>query len=269
MAGHRRGPDFLGIGAQKAATTWLYENLSRHPQIAFPAGKEIHFWDERAGRAATAWLDLFPPVGPGTKQGEITPAYAFLGLDAIRELGAAVPDLRLFYSLRNPIDRAWSSALMELRHAEMTIDEASDQWFIDHFNSSGSRRRGDYAACLSHWQAVFPADRLHVILFDDLVARPGETLTRLAEHARLASRTTSCPRRESRTRTLSISTSTMSTPTTAGSRNGCDAFTASPRRTCRTTSAGVEPWKPWETRVNPHDWVLGAVGMGHYQQIKL
>jgi hypothetical protein len=185
MAGHRRGPDFLGIGAQKAATTWLYENLSRHPQIAFPAGKEIHFWDERAGRAAAEWLDLFPPVGPGTKQGEITPAYAFLGPGTIREIGAAVPDLRLFYSLRNPIDRAWSSALMELRHAEMTIDEASDQWFIDHFNSSGSRRRGDYAACLSHWQAVFPADRLHVILFDDLVARPGETLTRLAEHLRI------------------------------------------------------------------------------------
>jgi hypothetical protein len=24
-------PDFLGIGAQKAGTTWLYENLRVHP----------------------------------------------------------------------------------------------------------------------------------------------------------------------------------------------------------------------------------------------
>src|SRR5262249_41035314 len=48
----RNGPDFLGIGAQKAATTWLYENLKRHPEIEFPAGKEVHFWDKREGRPA-------------------------------------------------------------------------------------------------------------------------------------------------------------------------------------------------------------------------
>lgn len=26
--------DFLGIGAQKSGTTWLYEQLRRHPQVA-------------------------------------------------------------------------------------------------------------------------------------------------------------------------------------------------------------------------------------------
>jgi hypothetical protein len=30
--------DFLGIGAQKAGTTWLYERLSQHPAVRFPAG---------------------------------------------------------------------------------------------------------------------------------------------------------------------------------------------------------------------------------------
>ncbi len=32
--------DFLGIGMQKGGTTWLYHQLSRHPQVAFPRGKE-------------------------------------------------------------------------------------------------------------------------------------------------------------------------------------------------------------------------------------
>lgn len=41
--------DFLGIGAQKAGTTWLYEKLRLHPDIAFPAGKEVHFWDQKYG----------------------------------------------------------------------------------------------------------------------------------------------------------------------------------------------------------------------------
>jgi hypothetical protein len=38
--------DFLGIGAQKAGTTWLYQQLSQHPDV-MPCigGKEIHYFD--------------------------------------------------------------------------------------------------------------------------------------------------------------------------------------------------------------------------------
>ena len=35
-------PDFLGIGAQKPGTTWLYQNLAAHPQICMPPVKELH-----------------------------------------------------------------------------------------------------------------------------------------------------------------------------------------------------------------------------------
>jgi hypothetical protein len=38
-------PTFLGIGAQKAGTTWLYLQLSKHPEIWLPPIKEIHFFD--------------------------------------------------------------------------------------------------------------------------------------------------------------------------------------------------------------------------------
>lgn len=38
-------PHFLGIGAPKAGTTWLYENLRQHPQVWLPPLKEIHYFD--------------------------------------------------------------------------------------------------------------------------------------------------------------------------------------------------------------------------------
>ena len=40
-------PDFIGIGAQKAGTTWLSHNLQIHPQIWMPSLKEIHYFDEK------------------------------------------------------------------------------------------------------------------------------------------------------------------------------------------------------------------------------
>jgi hypothetical protein len=47
-------------------------------------------------------------------------------------------NVHVFYSVRNSIARAWSSALMALERAEMTIDDASHLWFLDHFKSARS-----------------------------------------------------------------------------------------------------------------------------------
>lgn len=41
----RIGPDFVCIGAQKGGTTWLYENLSKHPEVWMPPVKEIHYFN--------------------------------------------------------------------------------------------------------------------------------------------------------------------------------------------------------------------------------
>lgn len=39
------GPDFVCIGAQRAGTTWLYDNLVVHPRTWLPPVKEVHFFD--------------------------------------------------------------------------------------------------------------------------------------------------------------------------------------------------------------------------------
>lgn len=41
-----RYPDFLCIGAQKAGTTWLHENLRFHPRIWLPPVKELQYFND-------------------------------------------------------------------------------------------------------------------------------------------------------------------------------------------------------------------------------
>ncbi|HEB97135.1 MAG TPA: sulfotransferase [Sedimenticola thiotaurini] len=174
--------DFLGIGAQKTGTTWLYEQLHRHPAIAFPGGRELHFWDRPKGRTLQWYLRLFSEGKAGIRQGEITPAYAILPPATIAEIHRLFPDTRLVYLIRNPIERAWSSALMALGKAEMTPDEASDTWFIDHFRSRGSLLRGDYEQCLRNWLAAYPREQLLILRFEQLKEDPHGLLRRCAEH---------------------------------------------------------------------------------------
>jgi hypothetical protein len=173
--------DFLGIGAQKAGTSWLYAALGLHPELRFPAGKEVHFWDQHRGNGVDWYRALFPDT-PGAKNGEITPAYAFLPQSEIDEIRALNPKLRMLYLLRNPIERAWSSALMALGRAEMSFEEASDQWFIDHFRSRGSLARGDYEACLRSWRAVFGAEPVLVLRYEMVSAEPLALLEAACRH---------------------------------------------------------------------------------------
>lgn len=176
------GIDFLGIGAQKAGTTWLHTRLVKHPGAFLPHDKEIHYWDAFKERGLDWYRSLFSAAKEGQKRGEITPAYAVLEPEVIAEIKQAFPDLRVFYILRNPVERAWSAALMNLYRAEMTFSEASDRWFLDHFHAASSLKRGDYVRCLYNWRAVFGDDRILVMLFDDICRDPRGLLERLARH---------------------------------------------------------------------------------------
>jgi len=54
--GTPRKPDFLGIGAQKAGTTWLSQMLSQHPDIWTPPFKEVQFFNHLFIEEHRSWL---------------------------------------------------------------------------------------------------------------------------------------------------------------------------------------------------------------------
>ena len=106
-------PHFLGIGAVKAGTTWLYRNLRCHPELYLPHPKEVHYFDQRFDRGLRFYAGKFED-GRARVRGEITPAYSALPPDRIRFIRSVMPDLKLIFLMRNPVDRAWSHALMDL-----------------------------------------------------------------------------------------------------------------------------------------------------------
>lgn len=178
---------FICIGAQKSGTTWLYHQLSQIEQVRFPGGKEIHYWNARYRHEPLSWYQALFSRDEQLVEGDITPAYATLDIDTIRRVHRHYPAIKILFILRNPIERAWSSALMALKRAELEIDEVSDQWFIDHFRSRGSRARGDYEATLRRWRAVFGADAVRLIWYDDIRHRPRQVLQQVCAELGLES----------------------------------------------------------------------------------
>ena len=165
-------PDFLGIGAQKSGTTWLHVNLQLHPEIFMPEQKELHYFDSVPHRGWYYYRSQFNGHD-GRKCGEITPAYGILPRATIRDIHRERPDLKLILLLRNPIERAWSGATMDLadRHGR-TVAEIPQHEFEAYLRTQGSIQRGTYSAIIDRWTEFFPSEQLFVGFFESIQEQP-------------------------------------------------------------------------------------------------
>ena len=173
-------PNFLVIGVAKGGTTSLYHYLRQHPDIYMSPMKEPNYYTEedqlfgkRSVRSRSEYEQLFAGVNGEHAIGEATPRY----LNAIGGVGrihADLPGVRLIATLRQPADRGYSGYLMrftdsrEWRSAEEVLQPGNYQF-----------EAGLYYAKLLRYFDTFPRDQIKVILFDDLISKPQETVKSL------------------------------------------------------------------------------------------
>ncbi|HIF40173.1 MAG TPA: hypothetical protein EYQ74_03640 [Planctomycetes bacterium] len=181
MASNNQLPDFLGVGAVKAGTTWLHRNLFKHSELYLPIQKPVFFWDRHREKGLESYARIFEP-GRDCLCGEFTASYSVLPAQTKDEIRDLMPDLKLILILREPKSRAWSEAKMELTLIQErdtgTLQEGD---YLDFLESEKCRERGDYAAIIREWSARFPREQIYIGLYDDIVRDPRKLLTEVFE----------------------------------------------------------------------------------------
>jgi hypothetical protein len=179
--GSRSPLDFVGVGAARCATTWLARCLEEHPAVHLPPRKELHYFDNdfrfepglRRVRRALAG------AAPGQIRGEFTPRY-MIRPRALERIARCCPGVRVVVSLRDPVERAFSQWLyfrFDLRKEPCrSFEEALAGPFHEDYVV-----KSRYAGPLVMLRSLFGPQRIHVILYDDIRDRPGETLRGLYE----------------------------------------------------------------------------------------
>ena len=207
-----RWPNFFVAGVPKAGTTSLHSYLAQHPQIFMSPVKEPMFFgaadllsppfrqqfldymardpvqlrefleDTESGRGRRfalhpdAYTRLFDGVENETAIGEASIDYFWLpsAAQAIRE---RLPEARLIFVLRNPVEKLFSSFLVA-RRVDPTL--AFRPWFVE-ATRPGSRfwplsDSARYATHLERFLALFPREHIRVYLFDAYRADPRATV---------------------------------------------------------------------------------------------
>lgn len=105
---HPAIPNLIVIGAMKCGTTSLHEYLDLHIDIGMSVTKEIDYF---AGNNALQELDWYMAHFDGSKavRGESSQNYTKAHLpfyrDAPRRIHSLVPNMKMIYLVRDPIDR--------------------------------------------------------------------------------------------------------------------------------------------------------------------
>jgi hypothetical protein len=166
----KRLPDFLGIGALKAGTTFLDRMLRSHPELNLPEHlKETEYFSRYYDRGARWYESLFD-LSAGGQHGEVSPQY-LADPRSIDRVKAANPNTRLIVSVRNPVDRAYS----QYRHWVLETGYAND--FATFINEHpGAVNSSFYGRLLRPWLDAFPRSSLRVIVFEEMIRDPIKTV---------------------------------------------------------------------------------------------
>lgn len=169
-------PTYVGIGAQKCASTWLHRILAPHPEVAVPEVKEIDFFSHRYDRGYQWYESCFPPRREWQRAaGEISPSY-FSDPCVPARVARYAPDARIIVSLREPVARALSNHRHEVRAGHLQGSDLSFERGLE--NNPMYVEQGLYAKHLRGWLEHFSEDQLLVVLMDDVVSDP-ETVSRV------------------------------------------------------------------------------------------
>ena len=96
-----------------------------------------------------------------------------------------MPDARIIYLLRNPIERSWSYAAQYFTgprakgaYGSLSKVPASA---LSEFLENDAKGHSDYLAALDAWQPHYPSDRMLLGFFDELESDPETFFTRILD----------------------------------------------------------------------------------------
>jgi hypothetical protein len=196
-------PDFLCVGAQKGGTSWLFHQLTLHPDFWMPPVKEVHYFDSMSKvkrnnpprckderdqwfMARLAELSALPYIDLDSYSelfaakrtllsGDITPAYSMLNDELIERIVSYFPNLKVIFLARDPVDRAWSQLSMGVRLGNIPAFDSTDpDEVLRNLLSPGVFFRSYPSKIVKRWRRYVRPDLFRIYFFDDLKEDPAE-----------------------------------------------------------------------------------------------
>ena len=171
-------PNFVVIGAPKAATTTLCVLLDEHPEVFMFPAKTTQFFNRRYDFGWAWYESLFEQAGEAKAIGEGSANYTVDRGDppVAERMASHLPDARLIYIVRHPLERLESHYVQQWDngHRFPSFGEAVRTWPPLMNASRYWERVNDY-------REHYPDEQILVLFFEDFKIDPQAELRRCFE----------------------------------------------------------------------------------------
>lgn len=179
-------PDFIIGGAPRSGTTWVCNVLDQHEQIymAKPVQPEPKFFlvDDIYDRGMTFYSSYFKNRTVEAMAGEKSTNYMESPQAAVR-IKQHLPDIKLIFILRNPVERAFNNYLWSKKNGyekeafevALALEEKRDKTLSERLRFARPHdyfSRGCYATHLKRYYDLFPRQNILCLFFEDLALHP-------------------------------------------------------------------------------------------------
>lgn len=168
-------PKFIIIGAMKSGTTSLYNYLATHPDIVASSIKETDFFktDIDFHKGIDWYKSLFKGKGKYAFEASTNYTKRHQFPDVAKRMHTIVPDIKLLYVVRDPIERTISNYIhnfvqrIETRSLSQIIDDSD----------SGYLQTSKYYFQLQAFLEYYHEDQIHLVQSEQLNSNPGNALS--------------------------------------------------------------------------------------------
>lgn len=181
--------NFIIAGTEKAGTTSVFTYLSTHPAVCGSTVKETDFFRNLyTGDCSTDTMNYAKYFTNHCEQKtiimEASPGYLGSGAEVASRIKTLIPETKLLFILRNPVDRMYSSFNFHVGKLNISKDIpfcsyidrciaydsgqkstatlGLDEWYLKVISY------GRYADYLQHYYEHFPANQIKLMFFEDM-----------------------------------------------------------------------------------------------------
>ena len=161
---------FIGIGVQKSASTWVHRILEDHPDVLSPEPKELDYFSDNFSKGDDWYHSYFK--NKSTKNqicGDISPSY-FCAEGVVDRVYKYNPNIKIIVTLRDPYERALSNHLHLIRN---DLYKDNNQGFCFAIKTHPEYiEQSLYYKHLSNWFKTFPRESFLILLQEDIKNNP-------------------------------------------------------------------------------------------------
>ncbi|HZI23523.1 MAG TPA: sulfotransferase domain-containing protein [Chryseolinea sp.] len=177
-------PTFLGIGVQRAGTTWLHTLLDSHPEVYMPTRrKEIRFFERYYHHGLDWYGEFFCPPEQAAQYkaiGEISTQY-YDCAECPERIFTTLPKSKLIIMLRHPVNRAYS-------HYGFVVQRRNFKGSFQEFlaNRPAALEKGYYSRYLKNYLCYFDRRQILTLLFEEVFIDTDKTKKTIADFLDIA-----------------------------------------------------------------------------------